>query len=380
MIPLSNTAIAGIGQTEFSKNSGRSVLWLAAEASIAAIRDAGLTPADIDGMITFVQDTNNEFELMRSLGIENVRWFSRTPWGGGGSCATIQLAAAAVASGAANAVLVFRAFNERSETRFGQPMESYDGPTRDLHFAFGLDTPAKIYSLWYKRYLEHYGVTSEDLGRYVVMARDYAATNPAAWFYGRPITLAEHQASRWIAEPVLRLLDCCQESDGGVAMVVTSLERARDLPQPAVRVLGASQSHMLNGDVLFDYYRADPGEFPEARQISRDLADQTGLAPGDMDLAMIYENFSPIVFMQLEAHGFCKPGEARDFMKSGEMRIDGSLPVNTNGGLLGEGYIHGMNNITEAVRQIRGTAANQVKDAETAFVSSGRSAFILGKG
>jgi acetyl-CoA acetyltransferase len=376
-----DTAIAGIGQTEFSKMSGRSELQLAAEASAAAIRDAGLSAADIDGMVTFTIDTNDELALQRSLGITNLRWTARTPFGGGGACATVQLAAAAVAAGAANAVLIYRAFNERSERRFGQPPEAgAAAPRRDLHFTFGLDTPGKIYSLWYRRYLEKYGVTNADLGAYVVTARDYAATNPAAWFYQRPITLADHQASRWIVEPILRLMDCCQESDGGVALVVTSAERARDLPQPLVRILGASQSQALGGDILFDYYREDPSEFPEARQVTQDLWKQTGLAPKDMDMAMLYENFSPVVFMMLEAHGFVGRGEARDFVASGQLRLGGALPTNTNGGLIGEGYIHGFNNITEAVRQMRGTAANQVAGAKTAFVSSGRSAFVLGAG
>jgi acetyl-CoA acetyltransferase len=380
MIPLNRTAIAGIGQTEFSKKSGRTELQLAAEASLAAIRDAGLTPADIDGAVTYDIDTNNMHHLARALGIKNLSWTSMTPFGGGGAAATIQHAAAAVAAGVATAVLVYRAFNERSERRFGQPVNPNAGVhTRDLHFTYGLNTPAKIYSLWFKRYMEHYGVTNADLAHYVVMAREYAATNPNAWFYKRPITLEDHQSSRWIVEPILRLLDCCQESDGGVALIVTSLERAKDLPQPVVRIAGAAQSHLLHGDTLFDYYRRDPGEFPECKQISQDLWKQSGLGPEDMDVAFLYENFSPVVFMMLEAHGFCKPGESKDFMKSGEMRIHGKLPLNTNGGLLGEAYIHGYNNNTEAVRQVRGTAANQVKDVTHAFVSAGRSAIILSR-
>ncbi len=375
-----NTAIAGIGQTEFSKESGRSELQLAAEASIAAIRDAGLTPADIDGTMTFFEDTNDELQLANTLGIQNIRWMARSKGGGGSACATIQLAASAVASGAANAVLVYRAFNERSGRRFGQPPAASGPVQRDLHLAMGLDTPAKIYSLWYKRYMETYGLTNEDLGHYVVTAREYAATNPAAWYYEKPITLADHQESRWICEPILRRLDCCQESDGGCALIVTTRERARDLAQPLVPILGAAQSQLWNGDIMFDYYRDDPGEFPEAADVARQLWQVTGLSPSDIDVAMLYENFSPIVFMMLEAHGFVPRGEARDFVKSGQLRIDGQLPTNTNGGLLGEGYIHGYNNMTEAVRQMRGMAANQVKDAETVFVSSGRSAMILGRG
>jgi len=385
MKPLKSTAIVGIGQTEFSKQSGRSELQLAAEASLAAIRDAGLKPSDIDGMVTYVQDSNDELQLMRCLGIEQLRWTGRTPCGGGGSSATVQLAASAVASGAARNVLIYRAFNERSGQRFGQPAPIHYGvggggaPARSLHFSYGLDTPAKIYALWYQPYMHRYGVTSEDLGRYVVVSRKHAATNPNAWFYDKPITLEDHQASRWIVEPMLRLLDCCQESDGGVALVVSSMERARDLRQKPVRVAAATQAHRMDGHIMFDYYRPDLVGYPEAYASAQELWTQSGLGPQDMDVAMIYENFSPVVLMTLEAHGFCKEGEAKDFIKSGAIELTGQLPVNPNGGLLGEGYIHGMNNITEAVRQLRGTAANQVADAENVLVTVGRSGLILQK-
>jgi acetyl-CoA acetyltransferase len=222
-------------------------------------------------------------------------------------------------------------------------------------------------------------VTSEDLGRYVVVSRKHAATNPNAWFYDKPITLEDHQASRWIVEPMLRLLDCCQESDGGVALVVSSMERARDLRQKPVRVAAATQAHRMDGHIMFDYYRPDLVGYPEAYASAQELWTQSGLGPQDMDVAMIYENFSPVVLMTLEAHGFCKEGEAKDFIKSGAIELTGQLPVNPNGGLLGEGYIHGMNNITEAVRQLRGTAANQVADAENVLVTVGRSGLILQK-
>ena len=374
---LNRTAIVGIGQTEFSKRSGRSELQLAAEAGKAAIEDAGLRAADIDGMVTFTLDSNDELALMHGLGIPELRWTARAPFGGAAAGATVQLAAAAVASGAANAVLIYRAFNERSGNRFGQP-GAYAPRGPDHHVVFGLDTPAKIYGLWYQRYMHKYGVTNEDLGRYVVVAREHAATNPAAWFYGKPITLEDHQRSRWIVEPVLRLLDCCQESDGGVALIVTSAERARDLRQPGVRILATTQAHLHGGQIMFDYYRPSLDDYEEVGHGARQLWNASGLEPDDIDVAMIYENFSPIVFMALEGHGFCKPGEAKDFIKDGHIRLGGKLPVNTNGGLLGEGYIHGMNNILEGVRQVRGTAANQVPQARHVLVSASRSTMILG--
>jgi len=376
-LPPRQTAIVGIGATEFSKNSGRSELQLAAEAVKAALDDAGLRPADVDGLVSFVQDTNDELRLIRSVGIEQVTWASRTPFGGGGAMSTVQHAAAAIVSGAAEVVVIWRAFNERSGHRFGQPAQ---GPTQagmSWHTPFGLDTPAKMYSLWFQGYMHRYGLTNEDFGRYAVVARRHAATNPKAWFYEQPITLDDHQSSRWIVEPIVRLLDCCQESDGGVALVVTSAERARHLAQPPVLVEAAAQSSVLAGDVLFNYYHDDLATFPEASHVADQLWRASGLSPADVDVAMIYENFSPIVFYLLEAYGFCGPGEAKDFIADGQIDLTGSLPVNTHGGLLGEAYIHGVNSIQEAVRQIRRTAVNQVAGAEVALATAGRSAVLL---
>src|SRR5688500_5631152 len=234
-------AIAGIGQTEFSKNAGRSPEQLAAEAAAAAIADAGLKPADIDGLVSCTGDSSGG-GLMR-LGLKEVTFTGRALGGGPASCTIVQQAGMAVTMGIAKAVLVYRAFCERSQTRFGQPMTGggmRGNSVSNMYMPYGLDTPAKIYSIWYQRYMGKYGVTNEDLGRYCVVARKHAAKNPNAWFYNRPITLEDHQSSRWIVPPVLRLFDCCQESDGGVAMVITSADRAKDLPQPVVRVLAAA--------------------------------------------------------------------------------------------------------------------------------------------
>ncbi|HET6811984.1 MAG TPA: hypothetical protein VFH50_13345 [Acidimicrobiales bacterium] len=371
--------IAGIGQTEFSKESGRSELQLAAEASRAAISDAGLTPADIDGTVTFAIDANDELSLIRTLGIPELHYTARTRGGGGGANATIQLAATAVVAGAADAVLVYRAFNERSGRRFGQPAAGLRDPAWNWYQPFGVDTPAKIYGLQFQRYMARYGATNEDFGRYTVVARRHAATNPAAWFYGRPITLEDHQASRWIVEPILRLLDCCQESDGGVALVVTRDERLADLPNSGARIVAADQAQLAGGDEMFNYFHPEMAEFPEAMTLGRRLYEAAGIGPDDIDVAMIYENFSPIVHVQLEAYGFCGPGEASDFIAAGNIDIGGKVPVNTNGGLLGEAYIHGMNNITEAVRQLRGTAANQVAGASRVLVTTGRSGLVLSR-
>jgi acetyl-CoA acetyltransferase len=381
VVPLTLTAISGIGETDYSANSGRSELRLAAEASLAAIRDAGLTPADIDGMITFTMDSNDELELQRSLGIPGLNWTSRTPFGGSGFAACVQLAAAAVSSGAAQAVLIYRAFNERSGRRFGTP-ESHAGfgmgaKKVDFHYTLAFNTAAKSYALEFQPYAHKYGVTSEDLGRYVVQAREYAATNPRAAYYQRPLTLEEHQASRWIVEPLIRRWDCCLETDGGAALVVTSLERARDLKQPVVRIHAASQRHDIHSRIIYDAYRDEADHAAEARALNDELARQSGIRPHEVDVAMIYDAFTPSVYLGLEDRGLCGRGEAREFIASGATARGGRLPVNPNGGLMGEAYIHGINNIIEGVRQVRGQAANQVPNVERVLVSGG-SALILG--
>jgi len=380
-------AIAGIGQTEFSKNSGRSEQQLAAEASKAALDDAGIDPADVDGMITFTLDPSDEIGLCRCLGVKDLAYTTRIPGGGAASVATVYQAMAAVTSGIAQVVLIWRAMNERSAYRFGQPLVPPSGGVVNVAgngtgsllwcMPFGAQTPASWEALASQHYMETFGVTNQDLGHESVAQRKHAATNPLAWFYRKPITLEEHQQSRWIVEPVLRLLDCCQESDGGVALVITSLERARDLKQPPVRIVSAAQSIPAEVEVISNYYHGDLTVMPEARGVARRLYGRSGLTPKDMQLAMIYDAFTPQVLKQLEAFGFCGRGEAKDFVKGGNIEVGGSLPVNTNGGLIGEAYIHGMNNITEAVRQLRGTATNQVKNLTHALVSCGMAGAIL---
>ena len=379
-------AIAGIGQTEFSKRSGRSELQLAAEAASAALGDAGLDARDVDGMVTYTLDATNELELVRNLGVPELTFYTRVPYGGGGTCGVVLQAAMAVATGAANVVLVYRAFNERSGRRFGEARELTPSATAgsgsawlSWYMPYGLVTPALWASLQFQRYMHDHGVTNADFGRYSVVCRKHAATNPNAWFHGKPITVADHQSSRWIVEPVLRLLDCCQESDGGVALVITSHDRARDLANPPARIVAAAQGAARDGDIVTNYYHEDLSRMPEMAVVARKLWRDSGLTPDDIQAAMLYDHFSPIVFMQLEELGFCGRGEARDFIADGNIELGGRLPVNTHGGLLGEAYIHGLNHITEAVRQLRGTAVNQVRSVEHILVTAGMSGLILGR-
>ena len=370
------TAVVGIGATEFSKNSGRSTLRLAVECCAAAIRDAGLTPDQIDGIVTYTVDENHEIDVARNLGIKELTHFSRIHHSGGAACGTVHQAAMAVHSGACNYALVYRAFNERSETRFGAGVQKINAsPTPmmvDFGWSspFGLLTPASWVAMFATRYMYEYGATSEDFGRISVADRKHAATNPAAFFYEKPITLAEHQASRWIVKP-LHLLDCCQESDGGQALVVTTLERARDLAKKPVVVASAVQGIAEDQQMMKSYYRKDITGIPEMALCARQLWADTGMGPNDIQTAVIYDHFTPLVLPQLEEFGFCKLGEAKDFIKDGNIELGGRLPINTNGGQLGEAYIHGMNGIAEGVRQVRGCAVNQVPDVANVLVTAG---------
>ncbi|MEU2855149.1 lipid-transfer protein [Streptomyces syringium] len=361
-------AVVGIGATEFSKDSGRSELALAAEAVRAALADAGLTAADVDGMVTFTMDTSPEITVAQATGIGELSFFSRVHYGGGAACATVQQAALAVASGLAEVVVCYRAFNERSGRRFGSGVQrrepSAEGVALGWVLPFGLLTPASWVAMAARRYLHTYGLEPEVFGHVAVTARRHAATNPAAHFHGRPITLADHAASRWIAEP-LRLLDCCQETDGGQALVVTSVERARTLRHPPAVIAAAAQGAGRAQEQMTSFYRDDLTGLPEMGLVARQLWRTSGLTPGDIDVGIVYDHFTPFVLTQLEEFGFCRPGEGADFVASG------ALPLNTHGGQLGEAYLHGMNGVAEAVRQVRGTAVNQVAGARHALVTAG---------
>ncbi|MFD7079797.1 lipid-transfer protein [Streptomyces sp. NPDC059918] len=372
-------AIAGIGATEFSKDSGRSELRLAVEAVQAALDDAGLTPADVDGMVTFTMDTSPEITVAQAAGIGDLSFFSRIHYGGGAACATVQQAALAVATGVADVVVCYRAFNERSGRRFGSGVQqreaSAEGAALGWSLPWGLLTPASWVAMTAQRYLHAYNLTPEAFGHVAVTDRRHAANNPAAYFHGKPITLADHAASRWIVEP-LRLLDCCQETDGGQALIVTSTERARDLRHAPAVVTAAAQGAGRRQEGMTSFYRDDLTGLAEMDVVARQLWRTSGLRPSDIDVGILYDHFTPFVLMQLEEFGFCKPGEAADFVAAD------ALPLNTHGGQLGEAYLHGMNGIAEAVRQLRGTSVNQVAGAARALVTAGTgvptSGLILG--
>ncbi len=370
------TAIVGIGATEFSKNSGRTPMQLATEASLAACEDAGLDPTAINGISVFGSEKNTDIEVARNLGIDELKFFSMIGHGGGAPGGVIQQAALAVNSGVADYVLCYRAFNERSWHRFGGGVQGahFTPEAFDVSFGwsspFGLLTPAQWVGMFATRYMHEYGATSEDYGRVAVADRKHAATNPKAFFYEKPITLEDHQNSRWITEP-LHLLDCCQESDGGQALIVTTLDRAKELQQTPAIIGAAAQGVAKDQHMMKSYYRDDITGIPEMGVVARQLWEATGLGPADIQTATIYDHFTPLVLPQFEEFGFCGRGEAKDFIADGNIELGGGLPINTNGGQLGEAYIHGMNGIAEGVRQIRGTSVNQVPEVTNVLVTAG---------
>lgn len=379
-------AIAGIGVTEFSKHSGVSELSLAAQCISAAIDDAGIKAEEVDGLVSYTLDSTDEIEVARAVGCGDLTFFSRINYGGGAAVGLIHQAAMAVATGSAKNVVVWRAMNGRSGQRMGQGVSGSITSSDLIHWswymAYGMLTPVSWVAMIAHKYMHQYGVTAQDLGKVAISQRNYAQSNPRSFFYGTPLNMEEYLASKLIAEP-LRLYDCCQETDGGTAILITSAERARDLKQKPAVIRAVSQASTRGQEQMTSYYRDELASLPEMELAARLVYEQSGLSPADIDAACLYDAFTPEVIMQLESFGFCGRGEAPDFVRDGHLDIGGRLPNNTHGGLLSEAYIHGMNNIAEGVRLIRGTSTNQPAKNDHVLVSSGvgvpTGALILGQ-
>ena len=379
-------AIAGIGQTEFSKLSGRSELQLTLECVMAAIEDAGLRLSDIDGMVTLSIDGSDEIAVARGLGTRELTFFSRVPHGIGGAMGLVHQAVMAITTGMCKAVVGYRALNGRSgaqpkPTAVGGPL-STDQVHWGWYTPYGFVEPASWAAMFMQRYMHQYGATDESLAEVAVTMRKHAANNPKAMFYKRPITVQDYYASPWVVEP-LRLYDCCMEADGGCAFVITSTERAKDLRHPPAVIRGVAQGSAYDQEVMTSFYRKDFTSFPEYDLVAQQCYQQSGLGPDGIDAAVLYDAFTSIVLFQLESFGFCKRGEAHRFVKGGTLGVGGKLPCNTNGGQLGEAHLQGINGVVEAVRLIRGTSVNQPKKNDHVLATSGfavpSSAMILGK-
>ncbi|KAA0232263.1 MAG: lipid-transfer protein [Actinobacteria bacterium] len=372
-----NTAIVGIGQTEFSRNSGRDELDMACEAIKNAVADAGLAIEDIDGLEAFTLERTSMPAIVSALGIPNLRFTSEISFGGGASGANVLHAAAAVATGVANHVVCYRSLNEASGHRYGRG-DGYVGylseaPTLHYgyYFPFGFLTPLAWAGMYAKRWMHEYGIDPDQLGWYSVVLRENALRNPKAVFNDRPMTHADYLESPMIVEP-LRLFDCCVDTDGAVALVITSAERAKDLKQTPAYILAAAQSCPPEQEIQTSYNRPVMSGLPETWYMGQELFRVAGVGPADIDVAQLYDPFSFGALLQLEELGFCERGESAAFCEGGDrIRPDGQLPLNTSGGLLSEAYIHGYNLIAEGVRQIRGTSTSQVEGAELVLATGG---------
>jgi acetyl-CoA acetyltransferase len=377
---MARAAVAGIGQTRYAKNMGRTEADLASEAIRAACADAGLEVSAIDGFVSYHVEQVAEVELVTTLGIPEVRFMARTPSGGGGAASLVGLAAIAVASGTADCVVAFRSRNRSKAASYGSDPNQGGRPWakagtrlrdfRQWQHPFGVASPAQEMALIARRHMHVYGTRAEHFGMQAVAQRFHASRNPDA-IMREPITLDDWAASRPISEPI-RLFDCSLENDGAAAVLVTSLERARDLAQPPVPVLSQVQYGAPIHTELPAFF-ATTAAFGEreggAVVAGRRLFGAAGLTPSDVDVAMIVEPFTIAVPLALEQYGFCAMGEGGPFIESGATRWpEGALPVNTHGGSNGEAFVHGVNHLPEAVRQLRGTACNQVAGAEVAFV------------
>ena len=367
-------AIVGIGETEYSRNSGRSELSLAVEASSKAIDDAGLTPQDIDGIVRFAVDATLEEEVMASLGIPEIGFYDEIGYAGSAGAGLVAHAVMAISCGMANNVLLYRAMNGRSGRRYGAGEVTGQGGLGPSAFSepFGLLVPGQRMAMYARRHMHEYGTTSRQFGAVAVAFRKHANMNPRAMMYGRPLSIEDHQSSRMIYDP-FHLYDCCLESDGGAAIVISSVERARDLRNPPVYIMAVTQglaSPVFEWASITNTVAAGP---------TTRLFDMAGVTPKDMDVVQIYDHFTAAVIFALEDYGFCKKGEGGPFVEEGRIEIGGELPTNTAGGHLSEAYVHAVNHIIEGVRQLRGASTAQVDGAELVLVdtSAGMGALIL---
>ena len=399
--------IVGVGESAYSrwgKIGDVTEHALACQAISRAVEDAGLSMDDVDGLASFADDRNEAIFLAAELGLPALR-FGNMVWmpGGGGGCAAVSNAAMAVETGQAEVVVVYRSLCQGQFFRFGTGGVSADAPGEpqvpslqqanslllaSMGFAmpYGLLMAAAAYALPTRRHMHLYGTTSEQLGMLAVTFREHASRNPRAVMGGRPLSLEDHQASPMIADPH-RLFDCCLESDGACAVVVTTPERARDLAKPPVEILASEQGApkgygfgpFTNANIADELYATGGCE-----EMANRLWAKAGVGPADIDVAQLYDHFTGCVLMQIEDYGFCPRGEGGPFIESGALAWQGgSLPTNTHGGSLSEAYIHGLNHVVEGVRSLRGESTSPVEGAELCLVTSAAcvpsSALVLGR-
>ncbi|MGV3482268.1 MAG: thiolase C-terminal domain-containing protein [Sphingobium sp.] len=363
------TAIVGIGETPFSKNLEASEFQLACRAIKAALDDAGIHPSEVDALSCYTYEETPEFEIARSLGMGDVHYLSQSPHGGGAGCGAVGHLALAIAAGIAKVGVVWR--SRKRGARSKRLWAGVQGTVTD-HWKWsrpqGLLRPVDEVAVLTRRYMHDYGLTRAELAEVALTMRAYAQDNPRALMGGRALSLDDYLGARMISDP-LCLFDNCLESDGAIALVLTTSERAADGPRRPVHIHAFSQGMKAQHQLMTDYHGADPLR-SSSWSCAANLWRQSDIQPVDIDVAQFYDAFSPLVLFSLEAYGFCGRGEAGQFVARGGLRPGGKLPANTSGGSLSEVYLHGMNLMTEAVRQLRGDAHTQIAGAQTCLVTS----------
>jgi acetyl-CoA acetyltransferase len=360
--------VTGVGQTDYSRRSNKSELALAVQAVKLSIEDAGISIRDVDGLITYQRLVPVE-DVAASLGISDLRFAGTSHLGGASSVEGIMLAALALQAGVAQNIVVYCARNGSSGSRISERVLGRV-PGRQLReqleWPYGLSLPAQWLSLVCRRHMHEFGTTRDQMGLVAVAMRDHAQLNSAAMRRGHPITMVDYMASEPVAEPYNKL-DCCLESDGAAAVVLSTADRARAGPKPAVAVAGVAVGQPQSQDDLIgrqDWFASG------VRPASKGALAMAGVTPADFDVAMIYDCFTFEVIHQLEEMGFCAPGEGGPFVASGAIHLGGTLPVNPHGGLLAEAHMMGMNHVIEATRQLRSeTGERQVVGARLAAVT-----------
>ena len=366
-----STAVAGVGLRQYKRGASplpeRSVL---VEAIVAACDEAGFDPADIDGFVSYGDDKNEPVRLMPELGMRELRWSSQV-WGGGGGgiAAAFGVAASAILTGQASAVVVFRALVEGSSGRMSAAVMAHH--LNDHLLASGVVSPAQACAIRAMRLYEHHGVPRDIVDDLVRASYHHGSRNPEAVSYGQTFDVETLRTSRLIAEP-FHLFDCSRENDGAGALLLVSAERARDLAKPPVYLLGCTQGAQAGWGDLLENDDADQYATGGFRSVARRLYAETGLSPTDIDVVQLYENFDAQGVMALIDHGFCSYENAAEVIRFGNLIADGGrLPINTAGGNLAQGFIHGIGLPIEAVRQLRGESSNPVAGARTCLLTGG---------
>ena len=374
-------AIVGIAETPFAKKLEPSEKELACQAILDALDDAGIAPSEVDGLASYSMENTDEVDIAKNIGAGDITYFSQVGYGGGAGPGVVGQLAMAIATGQCTVGVAWRSRKRGSGGRIWADQKIQFSTPAAWTRPWGLLRPVDEIALLTRRYMHEFGATREHLANVALAIRSHANRNPRATMYEKPMTREQYMGARWISEP-LCLFDNCLESDGALACVVVSAERARDCPHPPATIHAFGQGLPRQHQTMVNYWNDDPLAGP-AWTCARQLYRHSDIQPGDIDVAQIYDAFSPLVILSLEGYGFCKRGEGAAFTEDGALELGGRLPVNTSGGGLSEAYVHGFNLINEGVRQIRGTSTGQVEGAESCLVTAGEgvptSAMILRK-